>query len=897
MKKLTLVDTFGFLFRSFFALPPLKSSRGRPVSVLMGFVNLIMQLHKDCTEQYLIFALESKEENLRKKIDINYKATRPDAPPDLVEQIPIVIEWIEKMGLIHCFYDGYEADDIIATLAKYAYEEGFEINIISHDKDFYQLINDRIFLYNPIKKTLVKREDCFQKYGVYPEEFVDFQSIMGDNVDNVPGIKGIGAKGAKTLIRSYHSLDNIYNNIQDITPVRTQNLLIEGKESAFLSRELVRLKQDIPLKVNFEESLLTTKNPLLKIIDDLQEYDFKRVLSRLLPYAQPTQRRKKSAIKQENAEFSTDYELIQTEARLFEVLRDIQPDSLVSFDTETTSLEARQAQIVGFSFALDSSKGYYVPISHYYIGVGQQISKETAKKAIEQIFNARVIGHNLKFDLEVLRFNFDFMANPKCIIDTMILAWLIDSSQALGLDFLAKKWFSHTMIAFSQVVPKKGNFSEVHLDDAAKYAAEDAQATFKLYEQLLAEVQKQGLGFLLEIAKDVEYPFICVLQKIEEVGIKINVAFFEQLKEEINVRILNLSEEIYRIAQCNFNLNSHIQLGGVLFDKLKLPILKKTKTSVGSTDETVLATLLDAHPIIKPILEYRELYKLQSTYIQPFLDIASQESDCRIHTSFLQTGTTTGRLSSRNPNLQNIPVRTDLGRRIREGFIAKEGYALMSLDYSQIELRLLAHFSKDKTMIDAFLNGADIHYETAKMIFTESLAMEKRQVAKSINFGLIYGMGARKLSETLKISLKEARNYIQYYFDSFPTVKSFLNDSQELIMQCGYSQTLLGRRRIFDFKNATPFQTSAYLREAINTIFQGSAADLIKLAMLQIDTCFKETELKMLLQIHDELVFEVREDLVDSISKEVAHMMENIYPLNVPLICGVTVGKNWGELK
>ncbi len=899
MKRLILVDTFGFLFRSHFALPPLRSHHGKPIGVLMGFANLIMQLHKDYKNEYLIFALDSKEENLRKGLDPNYKATRPEAPQELLEQIPIVIDWMNKMNLCSCSVAGYEADDVIATLTKRAKEKNMNILIMSHDKDMFQLVEEHVNLYHPISKKILGAEECYQKYGVNPSEFIDFQSIVGDTADNVPGVKGIGLKGAAQLIKDFKTIEGIYEHIEEL-PSRIQALLLASKENAFLSKQLVTLNQDVPLTFEFKQSIVPEKNPLLHIIDDLEEFDFNRILKKLTKdfvsvnlHTEPIQ----SKTQKNHGFFERNAEMITDEKYLFSLLETLKPDSIVAFDTETTSLDARNAQVVGFSFALNAQKGYYVPLNHSYLGVQKQLSMDVAKRAIQKISQSLIVGHNIKYDLEVISCNFDIFVDMEHIIDTMVLAWLLDCSQSLGLDFLAKKYFAHNMIAFNDVVKKKSTFSEVFLEEATQYAAEDAQATYFLYENLIDEIYNTQQSHLVDIAKELEFPFIRVIQVLEENGIKIDIDFFEHFKKEISERIATITDEIYHHADCSFNINSPLQLGEILFERLKLPCKKKTKSGY-STDENVLLGLRDSHPIIPFLIEYREIFKLRTTYIEPLLRLAKSKDSCRVHTSFLQTGTTTGRLSSRNPNLQNIPVRTDLGRRIRKGFVAEDGYVLLSLDYSQIELRLLAHFSQDKAMIDAFCKNADIHYETAKHIFTEEYAKEKRQIAKSINFGLIYGMGAKKLSETLNISYKDSRQYIENYFDSFPTVKSYLKNTEDLILEQGYTETLLKRRRTFNFQQAAPYQKAAFLREGINTIFQGSAADLIKMAMLEIYRLFKtKNDIRMLLQIHDELIFEVKEQFAQEYAKSISAIMEGIYPLRVPLVCGIGIGKNWGDLK
>lgn len=907
MKTLTIIDTFGFLFRSYFALPPLKSPSGFPTGLLMGFANLILQIAKEYRSDYILFALDSKEEGIRKGIDANYKAQRPDVPEDLLRQIPVAIEWIEKMGFQSLSIAGYEADDVIASVNRFANAHDVYVKIISHDKDLYQLIDGNTYLFDPLKKLEIREAECVAKYGVSPSQFVDYQSLVGDSADNVPGVKGIGAKGAQKLIAQFGSLEAIYENLAQVEPPRIRTLLEAGREDAYRSRELVRLREGLVESFDLESCRFPAENPLLSLREELIALGLKRVLDKVkkeegfplqAPSAAP--RGKQNIANTENLpknpRLACRTELVTSAARLEEILGNLTNESVVAFDTESDSLEARSARMVGFSFCFDGMVGYYVPLAHAYLGVGEQVSLEVAKRAVERLFRQRVIGHNLKFDLEILHNALGFYPQGR-VGDSMILAWLIDSEWSVGLDFQMKRWFEYEMIPFEKMVKKGETFAQVALEEAERYAGEDAWATYHLYFRLEEELRNRGCEGLLELAERLEFPFIYLLCEMEERGIKVDVEFLKRLGIEAEERIRELSSEIFAHAGGEFNLNSTQQLGGVLFEKLGLPTSKKTRTGY-STDEKVLTSLLGAHPIIEPILEYRELFKLKSTYIEPLSRLALQDENRRIYTSFLQTGTATGRLSSRNPNLQNIPVKTEAGRKIREGFIASEGKSLISLDYSQIELRLLAHFSQDPALVAAFEAGADIHYETAKRIFGEERALEHRGIAKSINFGLIYGMGSRKLAETLHIPSKEAKGYIESYFASFPTVKSFLKEQEESALERGYTETLLGRRRNFRFEGVAEYQKAAYLREAINCIFQGSAADLIKLSMNEIARAFRgDSSLWMLLQVHDELIFEAPSEDAERLAREIATIMEGIYPLRVPLKCGISIGAHWGALK
>ncbi len=903
MQTIVLVDTFGFLFRSYYALPPLRNKDGFPTGLLMGFANLLMQIYKDKNFDYVIFALEG-ENNYRKKIYPPYKATRQELPQDLLLQLPIAMEWIKKTHLMSISIEGYEADDVIASLSQKAVEQGFSVEIWSHDKDLYQLIEQDICLFDPIKKINIEEEQCFLKFGVYPKDFIQYQSLVGDSSDNVPGVEGIGPKTARKLLQKFHDLDGIYENLDILGEVVNKKIvqnIQKCRDQAYLSKELVTLKKDLFDTFDFSCAKLPQENPLEKIVDEFEYYEFYKLLQRIkkLPitlsvkairakgiggigYIPPTQ-----------SSFSYQTHLIQDSKELFEILDGLKKESLVAFDCETNSLDAVHAKMVGFSFCFDGVQGYYVPIGHSYLGVGEQISLEDAKKAIEKIFASRVIGHNIKFDLLAVDANFKIQP-PKIIQDTMVLGWLIDSASIVGLDGMMEHFFSHKMIPFTDVVEKNKTFESVDLKTAARYASEDAVATYQLYFKLLEVLQQRDLEFLNTLAGDLEFPFIEILFHMEKDGIRIDAHWFEELKTALSKKITQIEKEIFTHANQIFNINSPKQLAEVLFNHLNLRKIRQIKGGY-STDEQTLEEIYHDHPIVPCILQYRELFKLKNTYVEPLLKLKTKED--RIHTSFLQTGTTTGRLSSKAPNLQNIPVRSDLGKQIRRGFIAGIGKKLLSVDYSQIELRLLAHFSKDPNLIEAFHQDLDIHLRTAEMIFDSKDAAQNRQIAKSINFGLIYGMGAKKLSQTLRIKNTEAKSYIERYFASFPTVKSFLDEQKEMILQNGYAQTLLGHRRYFNFDGVSDFAKNNYLREGINAIFQGSAADLIKLSMLKIHQTYKNKPLKMLLQVHDELIFEVCEDGAQDLAKEIEGIMNQVYALEVPLKCGISIGDNWAQLK
>ncbi|MCK9474000.1 DNA polymerase I [Sulfurimonas sp.] len=904
-KTVTVIDTFGFFFRSFYALPQyLKNAQGFPTGLLTGFTNFISTLQKQHDSDYLIFAIDSKGPTFRNEIDANYKAHRVAPPEELMMQLPIAIEWIDKMGYKTLGSVGYEADDIIATVVRFAKEKSYNVRIVSHDKDLFQLIDDgKVVLVDAIKKKVMDEDACMEKYGISPKQFIDYQAILGDSADNIPGVKGIGKVGAQKLLVQYKTLDNIYANIEEIKPPGIQKKLFDFKVDAYRSRELVTLREDVLESLDFQEYKMDVKNPFLNIYDELVKYEQNTILRTLQSKnIVSDDTHQKAVVKvetqiQQSKKFDFKTTLITDAKELFEVLNILDNETIIAFDTETTGLDYENDSLVGFSFSFNNHEGYYVPIAHFYLGVPLQISHDDAIKAIRKIFNSRVVGHNIKFDLH---FVCRFLQESKLDIfaDSMILAWLVNPEDALSLDKLSDKLLKHKMSSFKETVKKGETFASVALEDACSYAAEDAVITLNLYHLLLEKLELQGAKHLIQEAKEVEFVFIQTLLKMEREGIALNSLFLEKFLVEVKDTLSELTSKIYALANREFNINSTQQLGAVLFEDLGLATGKKTKTGY-STNEQVLSSLKMEHEIIPYLLEYREVYKLFSTYIEPLLRLAREDKEGRIHTSFVHTGTATGRLSSKNPNLQNIPTRTKLGTKIREAFIAPKGKKLIGIDYSQIELRLLAHFTQDRVLVDAFKSDKDIHRQTAVALFGEEEADAKRNVAKTVNFGLLYGMGQKKLSETLGITTKEAKEIIEKYFNSFPTVKTYFRSIVDSSKELGYVETLLGRRRYFDYKNASPMFKAAYERESVNTIFQGSASDLIKLSMNKIHRVIEDERLnaKMLLQIHDELIFEVGEEDAEVLGERFKEIMQSIIKLNIPIKASMNIGDNWSQLK
>ncbi len=901
-KTVTIIDTFGFFFRSFYALPQhLKNRDGFPTGLLTGFINFITTLQKDHGSDYIIFAIDSKGDTFRNEIDPNYKANRSAPPPELSMQLPIAIEWIDKMGYKTLGMTGFEADDMIATVVHFAKEKGYSVRIVSHDKDLYQLIDDKanVVVVDAIKRKIMDEKACYEKYGVTVKQFTDYQSILGDSADNVPGVKGIGKIGAQKLLTEYGNLDNIYAHIEEIKGANQKKLIV-SKDAAYMSKKLVTLRDDVVESIDFEEYKMDIENPFLNIYDELVKYEQNAILRILHAKNQVSNSKQKSVeVKEEDYGVNIEFKatLITDNAELIKILSTFNADTLVAFDTETTGLDYNKDHLVGFSFCVNEKEAYYVPFAHFYLGIVDQISEADAKAAIRKIFHSKVVGHNIKFDLHfVTRFLED--ESLEVYADSMILAWLINSNSALSLDKLSSALLGHTMMAFKDSVKKGETFASVDLEDACKYAAEDAYITAKLYNLFLKKLELQNATHLIEEAREVEFPFIHTLLRMEREGIELNGAFLEEFLVEVKVTLGELTKSIYELAGSEFNINSTKQLGVVLFETLGLPVGKKTKTGY-STNEKVLHGLKETHKIIPKLLEYREVYKLYSTYIEPLLQLSKESKRSRIHTSFVQTGTATGRLSSKNPNLQNIPTRTPLGAKIREAFVAGKGKKLIGIDYSQIELRLLAHYSQDSVLISAFKEDKDIHLQTAIVLFGEEEASFKRSIAKTVNFGLLYGMGPKKLSDTLGITTKEAKEIIERYFESFPTVKTYFRSIVDSSKKNGFVETLLKRRRYFDYENATPMFRAAYERESVNSVFQGGAADLIKLSMNKIDALIREEEInaKILLQIHDELIFEVDAKEADALGARFRSVMENIMELNIPLKASLNIGEKWSDLK
>ncbi|GAA7901647.1 DNA polymerase I [Helicobacter pylori] len=882
---LALIDTFAYLFRSYYMSAknkPLTNDKGFPTGLLTGLVGMVKKFYKDKKNMpFIVFALESQTKTKRAEKLGEYKQNRKDAPKEMLLQIPIALEWLQKMGFTCVEVSGFEADDVIASLATLS---PYKTRIYSKDKDFNQLLSDKIALFDGKTEFLAK--DCVEKYGILPSQFTDYQGIVGDSSDNYKGVKGIGSKNAKELLQRLGSLEKIYENLdlaKNLLSPKMYQALIQDKESAFLSKELATLERGCIKEFDFSSCAFPSENPLLKIKDELKEYGFISTLRDLENSPTPLILENTPLLDNtpasDNAPKKSHMIVLENTALLSAFLERLKKTNARIFMRLALDKEKK---VLALAF-LYEDQGYFLPLEE---ALFSPFSLEFLQNAFSQMLqHAQIIGHDLKPLLSFLKAKYQVSLENIRIQDTQILAFLknpekVEFDEVLK-EYLKEEWIPHEKIKDFKTKSKAEKLEQLDMELHA-------------LKRLCEYFEKGGLEEgLLALAREVETPFMKVLMGMEFQGFKIDAPYFKRLEQEFKNELHVLERQILELIGANFNLNSPKQLSEILYEKLELPQNKSH-----STDEKSLLKILDKHPSIALILEYRELNKLFNTYTTPLLRL--KDKDDKIHTTFIQTGTATGRLSSHSPNLQNIPVRSPKGLLIRKGFIASsKEYCLLGVDYSQIELRLLAHFSQDKDLMDAFLKGRDIHLETSKALFGEDLAKEKRSIAKSINFGLVYGMGSKKLSETLNIPLNEAKSYIEAYFKRFPSIKDYLNRMKEEILKTSKAFTLLGRYRVFDFTGANDYIKGNYLREGVNAIFQGSASDLLKLGMLKVSERFKNNpSVRLLLQVHDELIFEIEEKNALELQQEIQRILnDEVYPLRVPLETSAFIAKRWNELK
>ncbi|WRB71163.1 DNA polymerase I [Helicobacter pylori] len=882
---LALIDTFAYLFRSYYMSAknkPLTNDKGFPTGLLTGLVGMVKKFYKDRKNMpFIVFALESQTKTKRAEKLGQYKQNRKDAPKEMLLQIPIALEWLQKMGFACVEVSGFEADDVIASLATLS---PYKTRIYSKDKDFNQLLSDKIALFDGKTEFLAK--DCVEKYGILPSQFTDYQGIVGDSSDNYKGVKGIGSKNAKELLQRLGSLEKIYENLdlaKNLLSPKMYQALIQDKGSAFLSKELATLERGCIKEFDFSSCAFPSENPLLKIKDELKEYGFISTLRDLENSPTP--------LILDNAPLLENTPLLDNAPKKSCMIVLENTESLSAFLEKLKKTNARifmrlvldkEKKILALAF-LYEDQGYFLPLEE---ALFSPFSLEFLQNAFSKMLqHACIIGHDLKPLLSFLKAKYQVSLENIRIQDTQILAFL-KNPEKVGFDEVLKEYLKEELIPHEKIKDFKTKSKAGKL--------EQLDMELNALKRLCEYFEKGGLEEgLLALAREVETPFMKVLMGMEFQGFKIDAPYFKRLEQEFKNELHVLERQILELIGVDFNLNSPKQLSEILYEKLELPQNKSH-----STDEKSLLKILDKHPSIALILEYRELNKLFNTYTTPLLRL--KDKDDKIHTTFIQTGTATGRLSSHSPNLQNIPVRSPKGLLIRKGFIASsKEYCLLGVDYSQIELRLLAHFSQDKDLIDAFLKGRDIHLETSRALFGEDLAKEKRSIAKSINFGLVYGMGSKKLSETLNIPLNEAKSYIEAYFKRFPSIKDYLNCMKEEILKTSKAFTLLGRYRVFDFTGTNDYIKGNYLREGVNAIFQGSASDLLKLGMLKVSERFKNNpSVRLLLQVHDELIFEIEEKNALELQQEIQRILnDEVYPLRVPLETSAFIAKRWNELK
>ncbi|MCK5557651.1 MAG: DNA polymerase I [Candidatus Hydrogenedentes bacterium] len=890
---LYLMDGAAFAHRAFHAIKHLTDREGKPTNAVFGFTKTLLKILREKRPDYMAVAFDTHAPTFRHEMYPEYKATRKKTPEELVAQMPVILEVADALGMRVVEKDGYEADDIIGTLARRAVDAGMDVMILTGDKDLLQLISPHITVHDPQGKNGPHTmENMRERFGLSPEKVVDVMALWGDSSDNVPGVPGIGEKNAKQLISKYGSLTGLYENVAEIKGKKGQNLR-ENRDLAFLSRKLVSLDTDVPLDLDPQGCKLDDIDAL-KIIPIFKRLNFQSLLKEFVG----------------SEEEELDYRVIQDRATLERLASDLRAAGSFTLDLETTSKIPMQADIVGISVSLRACTGFYVPTGHREEALQDTDGKRYGQVPREEFISivkplledesVKKTGQNIKYDMVVLARHGITLRGAD--FDTMIASYLIDPTGGKhNLDDLALRYLDHKMIPISDLIgtgSKAITMERVPVDRVAHYSCEDADITWRLRELFEPMLEERALTKLF---REVEVPLIPVLARMEVAGVKIDLTVFSHLSNRLNREIERVAEDVYEIAGERFNINSSKQLQKILFDKLGLTKLRKTKTGY-STDVAVLEQLSGEHPLPERLLEYRTLEKLRSTYVESLPKLINTSTG-RIHTSFNQAVTATGRLSSSDPNLQNIPIRMELGKELRSGFIpGSDDLLFVSADYSQIELRTLAHLSGDENLTKAFRNGEDIHRATAARIFgvssADEVTPEMRRRAKVVNFGVIYGMGAFRLAREFGISMDEAKAFIEHYFGIYPRVRKYTEKTLAEAEDKGYVETILNRRRYMpELRGAKGADRQSAERAAINAPIQGSAADLIKVAMNRLDTFLSENNMKtrLILQVHDELLLEAPLNEVEIVKQETKRIMENAYPLDVPLKVDIGVGRNWLE--
>ena len=886
-KTLYLIDGHAFIFRSFFAERSLSTSTGLPTNAIFGFTNSLLKVLENQNVEYIACAFDSGRPTFRNEIFPQYKANRPEPPGELKVQIPYIIKILDAMRIKSFSVKGYEADDILGTLALRAKDAGFDVVIVTSDKDIFQLVDDRVRVLDPWKEIVYDGKKVEEKMGVEPRKIRDLLALTGDTSDNVPGVPKIGPKTAAALLNQFGTLQRLLDEALKRHDDKRLAKIAEHRQTVAISEKLVTIRTDVPLEADLAQ-LRRTEPDQQRLLALLQELEFASLVGRLLQNAKSEKK---------------DYRTILTDDQLAKLKHELAAADEFAVDTETTGKNPLLDEIIGLSFSTKPNTGYYIPLAHHYIGAPKQLKKEHVFSQLRPILEdptRKKIGQNIKFDILVLR---------NCGIelegisfDTMVADYLLRPTQkSHGLDALALQHLGWQTSKYKELVPPRSSIRDlrdVSVEKVTYYAAEDADITFMLKHKLSEQLGRQGL---VKLFVEIEMPLVAVLADMEARGVKLDVGVLNAMSKELDQRLLELEEKIYFLAGEEFKINSPKQLAHILFEKLKLPHGRKTKKEF-STDQAVLESLARLHPLPKEVLLYRELSKIKSTYVDALPKLVNPRTG-RIHTSFNQTVTATGRLSSSDPNLQNIPIRSPIGRKIREAFVPEDGFLLASFDYSQIELRILAHLSGDPELTKAFEEGVDVHRRTAATIFgvpEDKVDETMRSQAKTVNFGVIYGMGPFTLAAELGIDRSRAKQYINEYFTRYSGVKAYIDTTLEAAARDGYVTTMFGRKRVIpEIKSDEHHRREAAKRIAINTPVQGTCADIIKLVMTRIHRALKDKHLDayMILQVHDELVFEIREDHLEDAINTIKPIMEHSVELKVPLITSCAVGRNWGQAK
>ncbi|MBU1061941.1 MAG: DNA polymerase I [Candidatus Omnitrophica bacterium] len=891
-KKVFLIDGNSFCYRAYYAIKELRSSKGQPTNAIYGFLLMLKKILKSENPDYLAVAFDLKGPTFRHKKFKEYKIKRAPMPEDLVLQMPVIKEVISAYNIPVFEKQGFEADDILATLAKKISKEGLEVFIVTGDKDALQLVNDNIKIYNMHKDGLVyDREAVKERFsGLEPGNIVDLMALAGDPTDNIPGVKGIGEKTAIDLIKEFQNIDALYDNLDKINSPSKRKMLVEEKENAYMSRELATMDSSVPMEINIDDMRITEPDAA-KLLQLFKDLEFKNLAKEFAPSDSEINRK-------------ACYKTIINKKEFSAFIKELEKQKEFVLDFETTSERPSEAIPVGISFCWERGNAYYIAIiDDSAEGLREGIDRGYVFKALKGVLedgNIKKIGQNIKYEKLILsRYGIDLKGVE---FDTMIASYLLNPSKmSHSLDDLAFEHFNHKMISINELLgtgKKRISMDKVPLDRVSEYSCEDSDLTFRLKEVLEKMLFEKDLDKLFE---EIELPLIDVLSEMEKNGVKIDVELLKKMSVDMEKELTGIVKDIYKMAGMEFNINSPKQLSEILFEKHSLPVIKKTKTGF-STDTSVLERLSLLHPLPKEILRYRELSKLKSTYIDTLPELINPNTK-RLHASFNQSVTQTGRLSSSNPNLQNIPIKTSQGRRVRKAFIAEDDRFIMSADYSQIELRILAHLSKDEELISAFEKGMDVHSHTASLIFgvdVKGVTPEMRANAKTVNFGIVYGISGFGLSRSLSIDPASAQRFIDSYFERYPRVRMYMEEKIEEARDAGYVTTLFNRRRyIPEINIGSAREKQQAERIAINTPVQGSSADLIKIAMINIYKEMKEKRLSsmMLLQVHDELVFEVPQKELEGMRELVKRGMEDAVKLCVPIEVSVKYGKNWLEME